>query len=135
MKKILSVAAMLPLFLWGCSLLKPNNGDTSWGSSQVQAESPMVSSPGAPVSITPPATSLEPVATSSPSSNGTHSQATRAQIRMVQLRLKAAGFDPGPSDGVMGPKTKAALKRYQDVRGVSGNGALDEQTLQSLGVH
>ncbi len=32
-------------------------------------------------------------------------------IRIVQERLRAAGFDPGPLDGVWGAKTAAALDR------------------------
>lgn len=35
------------------------------------------------------------------------------EIRILQLRLRDAGFDPGPFDGVMGPKTKLALKLYE----------------------
>lgn len=35
------------------------------------------------------------------------------EVRMLQRRLRDAGFDPGPYDGVMGPKTKLALERYQ----------------------
>jgi peptidoglycan hydrolase-like protein with peptidoglycan-binding domain len=34
-------------------------------------------------------------------------------IRILQVRLRDAGFDPGPFDGVMGPKTKVALQQYQ----------------------
>ena len=34
-------------------------------------------------------------------------------VRILQLRLRDAGFDPGPFDGVMGPKTKAAWQQYQ----------------------
>jgi peptidoglycan hydrolase-like protein with peptidoglycan-binding domain len=35
------------------------------------------------------------------------------EIRILQLRLRDAGFDPGPFDGVMGPKTKLALQQLQ----------------------
>ena len=34
-------------------------------------------------------------------------------IRIMQLRLRDAGFDPGPFDGVMGAKTKLALQQYE----------------------
>jgi peptidoglycan hydrolase-like protein with peptidoglycan-binding domain len=34
------------------------------------------------------------------------------RIRLDQVRLKQAGFDPGPIDGILGPKTKAAKQRY-----------------------
>lgn len=35
------------------------------------------------------------------------------KIRQEQLRLRDAGFDPGPIDGILGPKTKSARQRYQ----------------------
>lgn len=35
------------------------------------------------------------------------------KIRQEQLRLRDAGFDPGPIDGILGPKTKVAMQRYQ----------------------
>ncbi len=35
------------------------------------------------------------------------------EIRILQLRLRDAGFDPGPFDGVMGPKTGLALEQYE----------------------
>jgi peptidoglycan hydrolase-like protein with peptidoglycan-binding domain len=38
---------------------------------------------------------------------------SREDIRILQLRLRDAGFDPGPFDGVMGPKTRAAWAQYQ----------------------
>src|SRR5262245_29994494 len=46
------------------------------------------------------------------SNSGTQLSSTE-KIRQEQLRLKDAGFDPGPIDGIIGPKTKAAMQRYQ----------------------
>ena len=35
------------------------------------------------------------------------------KIRLAQERLKAAGFDPGPTDGKLGLQTKSALEKYR----------------------
>jgi peptidoglycan hydrolase-like protein with peptidoglycan-binding domain len=42
---------------------------------------------------------------------------SREEIRLLQSQLKAAGFDPGPFDGLLGPKTKSALQQYRTVYG------------------
>jgi peptidoglycan hydrolase-like protein with peptidoglycan-binding domain len=34
-------------------------------------------------------------------------------IRILQLRLRDAGFDPGPFDGIMGPKTRLAMQQFR----------------------
>lgn len=33
-------------------------------------------------------------------------------VRQVQRALATAGYDPGPIDGIMGPRTKSALQKY-----------------------
>ena len=38
---------------------------------------------------------------------------SQEEIRILQLRLRDAGFDPGAFDGLMGPKTEKALLDYQ----------------------
>lgn len=43
---------------------------------------------------------------------------SREDVRILQLRLRDAGFDPGPFDGIMGPKTRAALAQYEASRRV-----------------
>ena len=35
-----------------------------------------------------------------------------SHVREVQEALQQSGYDPGPIDGIMGPRTKAALRRY-----------------------
>jgi peptidoglycan hydrolase-like protein with peptidoglycan-binding domain len=37
------------------------------------------------------------------------------KVRQDQVHLRGAGFDPGPIDGILGPRTKAAMQRYQNV--------------------
>lgn len=58
---------------------------------------------------------------------------TSNKVSQVQRALKAAGYAPGPIDGVMGIKTQAALKQYQTDKGLP-LGNLNMQTLQALGV-
>jgi His-Xaa-Ser repeat protein HxsA len=64
--------------------------------------------------------------------NGMQKDAT--QVRRVQEQLKAEGHDPGPIDGVMGPKTKAALKEFQRQENLQETGRIDAQTLEKLGI-
>lgn len=54
------------------------------------------------------------------------------RIGQAQDRLKAAGFNPGPIDGVLGPRTREALRRYQTSQGLPATGVLDEATQQVL---
>ena len=37
---------------------------------------------------------------------------TDPAVRDLQQAMKALGHDPGPIDGIMGPRTKAALQKY-----------------------
>lgn len=46
---------------------------------------------------------------------------SREEIRLLQSQLKAAGFDPGPFDGMLGPKTNSALQQYRTVYGSSNS--------------
>ncbi len=51
----------------------------------------------------------------------------------LQERLTALGFDTGGTDGVLGPKTAAAIRAFQASRGLVVNGAASLELLSALG--
>lgn len=54
-------------------------------------------------------------------------------IRGVQQALQDAGFNPGPIDGISGPKTLAALESFQKQNNIAA-GQFTKETLRALGV-
>ena len=64
----------------------------------------------------------------------TTGQASSDQVRSVQQALQAKGMDPGPVDGIVGPRTQEALRAYQKDQNLPQTGNLDAQTLGKLGV-
>jgi len=58
-----------------------------------------------------------------------------ANVKEAQQALKDKGYDPGPVDGVMGTKTKDAIKSFQSASNLQATGTLDAQTADKLGVH
>ncbi len=59
---------------------------------------------------------------------------TPSVVKSAQQKLAADGFDPGPADGVMGPRTRKAVRDFQGKKGLAENGQLDQQTLAALDV-
>jgi peptidoglycan hydrolase-like protein with peptidoglycan-binding domain len=55
-------------------------------------------------------------------------------IRQVQQTLINRGFRAGPVDGVMGPATQSAVKKFQQSENLEATGQLNRQTLVALGV-
>jgi phage tail tape-measure protein len=60
--------------------------------------------------------------------------ATSPTVRMAQQALNDRGYDAGNADGVWGPDTANAVRRFQQAQGLPDSGALDTQTLSALGV-
>jgi peptidoglycan hydrolase-like protein with peptidoglycan-binding domain len=54
-------------------------------------------------------------------------------IRQAQEKLSSKGHDV-QADGVLGPKTQAAVKEFQEKEGIQASGRLDQETLAALGV-
>ena len=56
----------------------------------------------------------------------------RADRRLIQLGLLAAGFDPGKVDGLIGAKTREALRQWQASRGEEATGYLEVEPAKVL---
>ena len=52
--------------------------------------------------------------------------------RPIQQGLRNEGFDPGPPDGLFGPRTRAAIRRWQDARRTPSTDYLDNTAAQLL---
>ncbi|HZS54861.1 MAG TPA: peptidoglycan-binding domain-containing protein [Bryobacteraceae bacterium] len=55
-------------------------------------------------------------------------------IRAEQQALKDKGLDPGPVDGINGPRTRAALREFQNKQNLKEDGRLGPQTRDALGL-
>ena len=55
-------------------------------------------------------------------------------VQRVQIALMMKGYDPGPADGDLSPKTQEALKAFQTANQLSISGNFDVDTLSALGV-
>ncbi|MEX1168418.1 MAG: peptidoglycan-binding protein [Hydrogenophaga sp.] len=60
--------------------------------------------------------------------------ATPAKIREIQQALKAAGYNPGPVNGVLRAATMSAVTRYQQAKSLPVDGFLNLETVKALGV-
>jgi peptidoglycan hydrolase-like protein with peptidoglycan-binding domain len=56
-------------------------------------------------------------------------------ITNVQVALQEAGYYGGPITGSLSVETRAALANYQRDQGLLITGAIDEPTIESLGLY
>lgn len=72
-------------------------------------------------------------AASSASGIGNLSFGSRGRdVLAMQRQLKASGYDPGPLDGIFGPRTLAAVKGYQSSRRLQVDGIVGPKTRGAL---
>jgi len=55
-------------------------------------------------------------------------------VREAQRALRDLGYQPGPVDGVVGHRTKAALAKYQRAERIQVTGRLDSETMVRLDI-
>lgn len=71
---------------------------------------------------------------SPPESKVPESKVKDETLRRVQQKLNERGYRAGAADGVWGPQTKAAIEKFQQAKGIGGDGEINPQTLAALGV-
>src|SRR5438093_6104535 len=78
----------------------------------------VIADPDSQTADTRPPSEMQSIAPAEPARDNdtplvTNKIPSKDQIQLIQRRMKAAGFDPGPIDGIIGPRTIAALHRFQ----------------------
>ncbi len=85
------------------------------------------------VTVDPPPTPVAPpVAVPAPEPPAPKGKLEAYEIMEIQTRLKAAGLNPGPLDGMPGGQTSGAIKQYQASKGQLQTGKLDRDLLKQL---
>ncbi|MCP4386539.1 MAG: hypothetical protein GY798_34870 [Hyphomicrobiales bacterium] len=54
------------------------------------------------------------------------------QVADIQAILAEQGFDPGPIDGIVGPRTREAAAAFRKARGIDGGDAVDRDLARAL---
>lgn len=71
-------------------------------------------------------------ASSSPSERDIDSLSNRERVTEIQRELNRLGYDAGPTDGVMGSRTRNAIYQYQADMGIARNGRASVEVLERL---
>lgn len=54
------------------------------------------------------------------------------RITLVQKRLSELGYEAGPIDGILGPRTRAAIKAFQRAKGLGQDGKPSRKLLKAV---
>ena len=54
-------------------------------------------------------------------------------VKALQQALLARGINCGAADGIFGPKTEAAVKRFQEREGLAADGIVGPMTMAAMG--
>lgn len=65
---------------------------------------------------------------------GSGAVSQRQNVMQVQKDLRGKGYYTGKVDGISGPQTRSAIRRYQKAEGLAVTGRIDARTAGKLGV-
>jgi len=119
--------------LYGAYLIGWSNAEPAHGTVALVPPARDIVSTAAPPSAIEPATAMTPSIAPPPVPPATTSRRLgNDEVREIQAKLEALGHDPGPVDGIFGPQTVAAVKRYELAVGREPTGAIDLRLLDRL---
>jgi flagellum-specific peptidoglycan hydrolase FlgJ len=102
-------------------------------SSASSRPSPVSSASKGPSALSAPNSTSAPKAASTPRFSGELGFGSRGRdVSHLQDTLRSAGFNPGKTDGIFGPKTQAALRNFQSAKGLDVDGIAGPQTFGAL---
>lgn len=58
---------------------------------------------------------------------------TSQQVRDIQRMLRGLGYQPGPIDGILGPRTREAIRAFETESGLQPTGEATDGTAERLG--
>jgi peptidoglycan hydrolase-like protein with peptidoglycan-binding domain len=129
MKRILLATTAVVLMSLPAAAQGMNNDAKS---PHVQSNPPVQGGQSYDMNATQSGSDQRPGATRQPIS---HQALSQDEIARIQQALNKQGFDAGNVDGIWGPETRAALRNFQERQSLQASGALDQQTLDALGVN
>jgi hypothetical protein len=89
--------------------------------------------PNRPVTVDPPPPTVPPIVIAAPeTAMPTKGKLEAYEVMEIQTRLRAAGLNPGPLDGLVGGQTASAIKEYEAAKGKPSTGKPDRALLQQL---
>lgn len=56
------------------------------------------------------------------------------QVTELQQALNEKGYDAGNVDGIIGPETRGAIESFQQEKGITASGELNQETIDALGL-
>ena len=57
---------------------------------------------------------------------------SRSLVARVQIALAAAGYYPGPADGIIGPRVRRAIRAFQTAQKIPVTGELSAELLRQI---
>jgi peptidoglycan hydrolase-like protein with peptidoglycan-binding domain len=69
---------------------------------------------------------------SSSASSSKHASAGNGMVRDIQSKLAQQGYDPGPTDGRLGPRTRSAITQYQQRNNLRVDGNASPELLAHM---